>query len=218
MQDRLVEADRLGEFRVGMKRVAVARKPVEQRLVGLGFRFHRLVRRPVGDLVGRRRALARTAEPAIAAREDGGFQRAELVLALFRNHRLGDDDRALAFALVPGADDAAVGGDLRGHGQRAMQRQLLFAMHHHHVVDAAIGHRSGAPGDDGRHGRHGLQVLFVNEGEFLVVHRVAPEADAQRVKHGFAVAIAEFLPGRLQRHEVIVIDRHFRLLPVFSGP
>ena len=81
-----------------------------------------------------------------------------------------DDDRALARPLVERAHHALIGDDLGLGRQRLVQRQPLLAMHDHHVIDVGAGQRRLPPGDEGGHGRHGLQVVLIDVFEFVGVH------------------------------------------------
>ena len=49
---------------------------------------------------------------------------------------------------------------------------------------------------------------LVDEGEFLLVHRIGAHADAIGVQHHLAIAVGVFLAEILQRHQLVVLDRH----------
>jgi hypothetical protein len=84
-------------------------------------------------------------------------------------------------------------------------------MHDHQIVDAGLAQRALPPGDDGCKGRHGLEVVLVGEAQFVLIHRIAAHADAERVKHRFAVAVSEFIADRFERHQAFIGDRHGRI-------
>ena len=61
----------------------------------------------------------------------------------------------------------------------------------------------------------GVKRAFVDEGEFLLVHRVGAHADAVGVEHHLAIAIGVFLAEIFQGHQLFVLDRHFGFSPEF---
>ncbi len=209
MQDGPREARRLGHARIGMQRVAVARQPVDQRLVRLGGDVDAGVRRALGHLMRLRRAVGGAAEAAVAAREGGPGQGGQLFAALgVGQHRLDIDDRALARPLVESAQHPAVGLDGGLGGEGLVQLDLLLAVHHHQIVDHLADRRPRAPGDYRGHGRHGLQPALIDEGQLRLVHRVVAQADAQGIEHGLAVAPGAGGDLALQVQNLGIADRH----------
>ena len=62
----------------------------------------------------------------------------------------------------------------------------------------------------------GVSDAFVDEGEFLLVHRIGAHADAVGVEHHLAVGVGVFLAEIFQGHQLFVLDRHFALLSRIS--
>ncbi len=165
------------------------------------------------------RAFARPAEAAIAAREDGGDQRGQLVARrLLRHHAFDQHQCALLLALVVDADDAFAADHVGRGRQGLVNLQPLLAVHHHEEIDArqerafAAARAGPAARDHGREGRHHLQIVLIGEGEFVLVHRVALKAHAQRVEDDVAVVVARLEPDRLGLYHFVVVDRHRHIL------
>ena len=104
-------------------------------------------------------------------------------------------------------------------GKRLVEGDVALAVDHHHAVEIHLA-GAGAPGRDRGEGRHHLQRArrggaFVDEGEFVLVHRIGAHADAIGVEHHLAIGVAVFLAEIFQRHQLVVVDRHFVSLPNF---
>ena len=141
VEDRPVEAAHGRERRVGVQRVAVARQPVDQRLVGAGLQLDGVVGVAVGRLV---RVAGRTAvaAPAALAADVGRHAGVEQRLAGVDEGRLalGDDHRALA--LVVDAGDLAHGLELALDGDLPVERDALLAVDEHRRVERCRWRRS----------------------------------------------------------------------------
>ena len=119
----------LGDRRLGMQRIAVAAKPIDQR----GFRPGRRDRKPHrARATGSDAAPAlprRAAEAAVGAAEcrlrDGCDQ---LAGRLVGHLALGEDQRALAGALVDHFDNALAADTVFCARERPVQRDALFAV------------------------------------------------------------------------------------------
>ena len=214
MQDRPREAGRGGEFRIGVQRVAIAAKAIDQRLVRSGAQRRGDVCSPLRQPMGRGARALRSAEAAVAAGEHGGERGAERLAArLFANRGLDQHDRALIGTLVERADHHGLGHDGGCRRQRPVQGDALLAVHHHHQVEATVDDQAVIPGDHRRHGRHRRQVPFEDERQLVAVHRVAAHADADGVEHGIPIGIGELFFRTFQRDQLIVVDGH-GLLPI----
>ncbi len=219
VQDRLCEAGALGEFGIGVQRVAVAAKPIHQRLVRAGRDIDGPVGRAGRHLVRFRLAFGRPAKAAVAARKTRRHQCRQWLALLVLQHGLVADHRALVLALVEDVEHARVGGDVGGYRQRLVEGDVAFAIDHHHPVEIHFT-GPGAPGRHRRKCRHHLQRTrggdrLVDERQFLFVHRVGAEPDAMGVQHHFAIGVGVFLAEVLQRHQLVVLDRHFWSSPDF---
>ena len=131
---------------------------------------------------------------------------------LVLQHGLVQITAPLSLPLSTGAEDASIGGDLAGDRQRLVEGDVALAVDHHQAVDVHIA-GARAPGRHRGEGRHRLERtrdsgLLIDEGEFLLVHRIGAHADAIGVKHHLAIAIGVFLAEVFQRHQFIVLDRH----------
>ena len=72
----------------------------------------------------------------------------------------------------------------------------------HAATEAKVGTTfSGARRGDG----------LVDEGQFLLVHRIGAHADAIGVQHHLAIGVGVFLAEIFQRHHLVVLDRHFAI-------
>ena len=128
------------------------------------------------------------------------------------------DHRTLVLALVEHREHGGVGGDVGGGGKRLVEGNLTLAVDHHDAVEVHLA-RPSAPGCDGRKGRHHLQRArrgagLVDKGELLLVQGIGAQADAIGIEHDFAVAVGVFLAEVLQRHQLVVVDRHFECFPL----
>src|SRR5271166_2969824 len=217
VQDRSRKTGALGEFRIGVQRVAVAAETVDQRLV----RPRRNVDGPVG-CAGRHRmrlglAFRRPAKAAVAARKARGDQRRQRLSIAVLEHGLVPDHRALVLALVERREHGGVCGNVSGGRQRLVEGDVALAVNHHHAVEIHLA-GSRAPGGHGREGRHHLQRPrggsgLVDEGELLLGHGISAQADAIGIEHHLAIAVAVFLAKVLHGHQLFVFDRHFLAAP-----
>ena len=62
--------------------------------------------------------------------------------------------------------------------------------------------------EDGGHGRQHFQMLFVDEGQLVLVHRIVAEPDAERVEHAILGRVSLFGGRNLDRHQLIVDNGH----------
>ena len=101
-----------------------------------------------------------------------------------------------------------VGEDGGGSGQRLMQRHALFAMHHHRIINPTITQPPRTPSNHRRHSRNSLQTILINKRKFALFHRIATEADTERIEHCVALCVGERLIFGRERHDVCVVDWH----------
>ena len=64
--------------------------------------------------------------------------------------------------------------------------------------------------EHGGHGRQHLQILFVDEGQLVLVHRIMAEPDAERVEHAILRLIAVLGRRDFEGHQFFVDDGHGR--------
>src|ERR1043166_6258506 len=76
-------------------------------------------------------------------------------------------------------------------------------MHHHEEIDARAADHRLAGRDHRRHGGTRAQAVLVDERQLGLVERIAHEANAEGIEHGFAIAIAELIPGGFQLHDLV---------------
>ena len=134
----------------------------------------------------------------------------ELAARLFGDLPLREDQRPFAGALVDDLDNAHAADDRSCAGERPVQGDALLAVDEPHPIDAgiALAHPKARMAKDGAHGRQHLQVLLVDKGQFVLVHRVVTEPDAERVDDAVPGAVGLF-PGRdFERHQFVVDDGH----------
>src|SRR5262249_50273510 len=144
------------------------------------------VRRTRRDGVRWRRLARRPTEAAIAPAEDRLRHATDQVAGgLFRYGSLEQQQRALARPFVDHLDDARAPDHRILALERALQREALLSIDHHQPVDAGIriALEHLAVPDNRRHGRQYLEVVFIDEGEFVFVHRILAKPDAQRIEH-----------------------------------
>jgi len=123
------KANGLGKFRVCVKRVAVSREPIEQRLVLCCGCIEAAVRRPGGYGMRNRGALGWTAKAPVAARKCGGEHGAErLPACLVTDTGFAGDQRALVGPLVGQAGNAGLGADRAFDRYRSVQVQSDLSM------------------------------------------------------------------------------------------
>ena len=221
MQDRLREAGLGGDCRIGMQRVHVGVPAIDQRHFGTRRQIADRVRRALRDGVRHRRGARRSAEAAVAAREgrlrDGGEQIAgRLVVHL----ALRNDQRALAGPLVDRVDHAGVARHRAGGWQRLVEHHVVLAVHDLHPVDAGVQFARPHPRlrHDGRKGRQDLRRVLQHERKLVLVHRVLPEAEAQRIEDRIALRIGALDVRNLQRHQLVVDDRHYTGSQLSTSP
>ena len=182
VEDRTVEAAHGGEGRVVVQRVAVARQPVDQRLVGAGLQLDGVVGVAVRGLVRVARRTA-VAAPAALAADVGRHAGVEQRLAGVDEGglALGDDHRALA--LVVDAGDLAHGLELTLHRDLPVQGDALLAVDEHRRVEAADG-AEGAAERAEHHRDRGQRPLLLARGvlggELELVERVGGAAHPRR--------------------------------------
>ena len=94
-----------------------------------------------------------------------------------------------------------------------MERQPFLAVQHPAVVPAAAFQEANV-GEHRRHARYGLEAAALeDEVELLLIERVPPHPDPERVEQRLLVAVAESVACALERHQVPVVDRHQRPPP-----
>ncbi len=134
----------------------------------------------------RRRLARRAAEAAVGAAERGLRDgRDRCAGRLVRHLALAEDQRAFAGAFVDHLDDAQPSDHGALAGERPVQRDALLAVDDFEPIDAgvALARPEAGMAEHGAHGRQHFQVLLVDEGQFVLVHRIVAEPDAERVEH-----------------------------------
>ena len=142
-----------------MQRVAVARQPVDQGLIGRGLVGDLVIRGAVGWLVLRATRAAVAAPSALAADEHRGtVGEQRLPVGQIGGDRLGHDHCGLA--LVVHCNHPALDAGRPADRQRPVEGDRLLAMHQQRRVEGTdVAHRrTGAPSHDDREGREHLLV------------------------------------------------------------
>ncbi len=199
MQDRLVEAESLGEIWIRVQRVPVAGQTVQQRLVEVGLLLDhrvRLARRRDVDVAGR---AALAAPAAGAAHESGDLVIRDLLAAFVGGGNAEQHHRVRR--LVVGALEAEGVLELAFGRERVFDLGVLLAVQH--AVEAVVQtrHRRLAVLGHGQHGVHrrhhgvGRQhveaaaVQLVHQGQVLLVQRVGRRADAEGVQRHVVLGV-----------------------------
>ena len=156
----------------------------------------------------------RATEAAVTAGEEaaGLGEQGQIVVGVpYLRFRV--DERALVRALVVGLDHPRIGDELRRGRKRTVEHQPFLAMQHPAVVPAAVLEEANV-GEHRRHAGHGLEgAALEDEVELLLIERVPPHPDPERVEQRLLVAVAESVAPSLERHQVPVVDRHQRPPP-----
>ena len=218
MQDRPLEAHLAGDFGVAMDDVAVARKPVQQRLPRQGVGHAHQVGRAHGH--GLRGVLQRgaRADAAVAAREIQVVDVIQWRAILQAHTRVGLDQQPLGRTLVVDLAHAMVGQHLGGWGQWPVQRQLLRAVQHLGNVQADVIDQVVARHGHGL-GGHGAQcaAAIVDEVQFARVEGVASHAHGQAIEHAVAFGVGMGDVAGALRHQEVVGDGWHRNVLVSFG-
>src|SRR5450631_2421155 len=224
MQDRAREAGGLGEFRIDMQRIRIARQPVDQRHFRPGRKIANAVRSALRQRMRRRGFALWSAEAAVAAAERSLRQGSERTAArLVADLALGINQRALACALVHHVQNAGAPDHRALRRDRLMQLEALLAMHHLGPGDAELGLAQpiGRIALYQSEGRQHLEIFFVDEGELVGVERILAETEAERIKHAILRAVAVLDVRDFQRQQFFGFEGHWRKLfaeTTVSGP
>ena len=220
MQDGPRKAHQLGESRIAMQRIAVARQGIEQRLVRPGVAFLDQVGGAFGNGMQRGSAVreSRQSRHRRARRSDETMVNSLSPLAASRTTRSCTSTAPLPSPLSRMAEHALVGHHFAFGRQRLVEGDAALAIHHHGEIDGgflrhalAFGRRFATVDHAGKGGHHFEPVILIDEGQFLFVQRIAPEADAQGIEHHVLFVIARGKAGGAGLHHVVIIYGHGNL-------
>jgi len=225
MQHGALEAGRTRRRGIDMQRIHIPVQPIQQR----AFRTHGQIADDIrlrfrhGRRRGKRRIVRLTAcgKTAIAATEVQLLDACQHLTVRRIDHIARHQHlRALAFALVDDRLHARAPDDRRGGGQGPQKRHALLAMHHLHVIDAALGvaHPLSGKAEHGGHRRRDGHLRAVGELQRARVERIDAEANAQRIQSAIALGVGLVHVVERPVLQFLIIDRQVGLRRVTPGP
>jgi hypothetical protein len=215
VDDGLVEARHLGEVRVGVQRVLVAREPIQEGLLRQGRGLDRAVGRAIRRLVARLGAGV-AAEATLTANEQREAVGEQVLAGFVLRGRLQDHERRLA--LVVDLRNRARDLELLRRRDRLVDLDVLLPVEQHGEVEVHPGDAReaahGAERRDHREARQHLEILLVGVLELLRVGLGGARADAeaQVVEDHLILGVGRFAFGELRAPGLVGIDGHVALL------
>src|SRR5262249_11802256 len=118
---------------------------------------------------------------------------------------------AFAGTLVDHLDNAQPANHRSLGRQRTVQGDALFAVDDFDPVDSGVALARPEPGmaEHRSHGRQHFQILFVNEGELVLVHRIVAKTEPERIKNAVLRPIGLFFRRNFERDQLVVDDGHY---------
>jgi hypothetical protein len=211
MHDRPRIAGLLRHRGLGVQRIKIAAQPIDQG----GFRARAEIANGVGPAFGERMRLCGlsrwSAKTSVAAAEHRVRYRCHrLAGRLVGDYALGKHQRTFALAFVDHFDDALAADHGALPGERTMQRDALLAVDDLHPVDPGVltARPEAGMAKHSCHGRQHFQVLLINEGQLLFVHRIVTEADTERIEDAILGPVGLLLRRQVERHQFFIDDGH----------